>query len=1345
MDTQVLRPPAAISFINNPAEKWIKFKQKFNLFLKASGKSTEAEDVKIAILLTTLGDEGIEIYNTFQFKEKDENGATVVLKLEDVIKKFDEYTTPLKNVTFETFKFQQIAQKEGQSFDNFLTELKTQAAFCDFNCSSCKVSYEERMVKDNITLKLKDKNVQQKLLKEPKLKLEEIVEFCRIAEVGRNQFEIIEEKEIDIVKQHVNSNQICQNCGYKHKYDGFCPAKGKTCAKCGKINHFANVCSFKAPERNKLHEVSDGGSSSKKEDSSNVDGKESDVMSLQYGIFTVMEDLTMNEVSSWSEDIQVNSEIINFKLDSGAEISTLPLSLARKICKLDDISPIKLNLVAYGGYKLKCEGMISLVCSSKNVSNVLIKFAIINENAKPLLGLNACIKLNLIKKIDSLNNYCKDKNQLILKYKNCFDGLGEMPGLHHISVQDNYVGFVFPRKNVPFALHERLKLKLTELEKQNIIEKVDHPTDFVHNLVVVEKPNGSLRLCLDPKYLNLVVKREHFSIPTCEDITSRLAGKKYFTVIDMKDGFYQIKLDESSSDLCTFNTPFGRFKFLRLPFGLCSAPELFQKKNMEIFGDISNVEIYFDDLIVSGSTEEEHDLALMEVFKKAETYNVKFNSKKLQFKLKEVNFMGLLISESGLSPDEKHAKAIKEMPNPTNKTELLKVLGIFKYLCKFIPNLSAISAPLRELTKDGVEFSWNKAHDKALTELKEIICKSPVLKIFDNTKPILIQTDASKLGLGTNMSQEGHTISYRSRALNKSEEKYAQIEKELLAIVFAAEKFHQFIYGQKVTINTDHKPLVSIFKKDINKVSARLQRMLLKLLKYDLTVEYVPGKSLYIADTLSRLYLKEETPEDPEMAFVVHNLVNLVPMSQDEKKNIQNWTKEDNILKFVLEFQKTNWPDTTKNLCPEMKQYFKIKDDIFVSDDILFLNNKLIVPPQQRRKILHLLHEGHFGVEKTRLAARNLFYWPNMSKEIEDFVLQCEICEKFRRKNQKEPLTSHPLPERPWERISADILEYGNRPFLVVFDSYSNWLELALLKGKSAENCIEVLKTIFARFGVPDYFLSDNNPFNSFEFKNFANEWNFNLINSSPRYPQSNGLAEKGVSIVKQIMRKLGDGINRENISLALLNYRITPLPGMGFSPSQLLMGRVLKSRLPVTKRTLQPQICDQEIVEKKLMDKKLNREKFYNQSAKSLPRLKENEMILLKKENSWVPAIVKKSFNDHSYLVEDEYGTIYRRNRIFLRQRSANNLKRIIDQELFIKRDSETHNRNLQQTTENCTDLTNYPGNSNDLDSSLNTDLNNSNYSTPCTSPNNSTDNSNYITRSGRHVNKPIRFNDYV
>lgn len=240
-----------------------------------------------------------------------------------------------------------------------MTELKTQAALCEFNCSGCKVSYEDRMVKDNITLKMKDKNIQQKLLKEPTLTLEKIVEYCRISEVSQQQFDMLEvQKEVDVVRQ-CNSIKTCQNCGYKHKYEGFCPAKGKTCSKCGRTNHFAKVCSFKG-QRNTVNEISEGATNSTKEDPNNILlENDSDVMSLQLGVFTVMEDLKLNEVSSWSEEIQVNSEIINFKLDSGAEISTLPLSLVKKICKFEELKPIKLNLIAYGGYKLKCEGMIS--------------------------------------------------------------------------------------------------------------------------------------------------------------------------------------------------------------------------------------------------------------------------------------------------------------------------------------------------------------------------------------------------------------------------------------------------------------------------------------------------------------------------------------------------------------------------------------------------------------------------------------------------------------------------------------------------------------------------------------------------------------------------------------------------------------------------------------------------------------------------------------------------------------------------------------------------------------------------------------------------------------------------
>lgn len=208
------------------------------------------------------------------------------------------------------------------------------------------------------------------------------------------------------------------------------------------------------------------------------------------------------------------------------------------------------------------------------------------------------------------------------------------------------------------------------MEESKIISKVTKPTDWVSDLVIVEKRDGTLRICLSPLELNKYVKREVFQIPTLDDLTANLAGKQIFTVLDMKEGFFQIPLDPASSYLCTFNTPFGRYKFDRLPFGLCSSPEVFQRENLKIFGDIEGVQIYFDDLIIAATDEKEHDVILKRVVKRAIENNVKFNSKKIQFKISEVKYLGFVFSKEGLRPDKHQVQAINEISAPTNKKAL---------------------------------------------------------------------------------------------------------------------------------------------------------------------------------------------------------------------------------------------------------------------------------------------------------------------------------------------------------------------------------------------------------------------------------------------------------------------------------------------------------------------------------------------------------------------------------------------------------------------------------------------------------------------------------------------------
>jgi len=240
-----------------------------------------------------------------------------------------------------------------------------------------------------------------------------------------------------------------------------------------------------------------------------------------------------------------------------------------------------------------------------------------------------------------------------------------------------------------------------------------------------------------------------------------------FSVLDLKDGFWHVKLDEESSKVCTFTSPFGRYCFTRLPFGISSALEVFQRKTSEGFGDINGVLCYFDDLIISGGTEVEHDRALISVLNRARVLNIKFNKEKFKFKQNTVSYVGHEISHEGVRPDTKHIEAVIKLKYPENKKELLRLLGLVKYVVKFILNLSKVIAPLRQRTQNNIEFQLQGQHLQSVDKLKKLLSTSPILKTFNNKNPIIIQTDASRDGLGSALIQHGHVVSYVSRSLNK--------------------------------------------------------------------------------------------------------------------------------------------------------------------------------------------------------------------------------------------------------------------------------------------------------------------------------------------------------------------------------------------------------------------------------------------------------------------------------------------------------------------------------------------------------------------------------------------------
>ena len=253
-------------------------------------------------------------------------------------------------------------------------------------------------------------------------------------------------------------------------------------------------------------------------------------------------------------------------------------------------------------------------------------------------------EINLVRRVESVAQAPLTKKEIAEEVTDVFTGLGHMEGEYHIEL-DYEVEPVIPPRRVPYSLLEKLKQKLQELEEKDVIRKVDRSTPWVNSLVIVEKRDESLRLCLDPRDLNKAIRREKHRIPTAEDIASRLSGKKVFSITVEKDGFLQVPLDDESSNLCTFNTPYGRYHFKRMSFGIESSPEVFQKENESIFGDIDDVEVIFDDIIVAVVDEQEHDQIMRKLLQRARDVNVNFNSAKFQYKVSEVKYMGNIVSE----------------------------------------------------------------------------------------------------------------------------------------------------------------------------------------------------------------------------------------------------------------------------------------------------------------------------------------------------------------------------------------------------------------------------------------------------------------------------------------------------------------------------------------------------------------------------------------------------------------------------------------------------------------------------------------------------------------------------
>ena len=412
--------------------------------------------------------------------------------------------------------------------------------------------------------------------------------------------------------------------------------------------------------------------------------------------------------------------------------------------------------------------------------------------------------------------------------------------------------------------------------------------------------------------------------------------------------------------------------------------------------------------------------------------------------------------------------------------------------------------------------------------------------------------------------QDNRVIAFASKSLSPTEQRYANIERELLACVFGAERFHSFIFGAHFQIQSDHKPLEMITKKSLTAAPARLQRMLLRLQRYDYEVTYVPGSEMTLADSLSRASTKADTTPIP-----LDYQVCLIHFSKPRLDKLRAASKADEQIQLCMKYVIDGFPLTRRELPDLVKPYWCFRDELCIDDGILFKGMQAIIPKSLQQEFLQNIHEGHLGITRCQQRARTSVFWPNLNQEIMDMVTKCDSCQKQQRSQKKPslmPLASE-LQAIPWYTLSMDLFHHDGKTYLIIADYATRYPIVELLHKESTSKTIaELCLKYFSLFGIPHTVISDNGPqFIGQPFLALMERLGIHHTTSSPHHPESHGFIEREIGTVKTLMKK---GETGGNIHLSLLNLRSTP-QGRAPSPAELLFGRKIFAGLPIRTQCL--------------------------------------------------------------------------------------------------------------------------------------------------------------------------------
>lgn len=683
--------------------------------------------------------------------------------------------------------------------------------------------------------------------------------------------------------------------------------------------------------------------------------------------------------------------------------------------------------------------------------------------------------------------------KVLAKWAHLGEGLGETDLVNHrLYVKPGTRPITMPNRLLPVRYQAKADEAVAEMIKLGVIR--ESTSAWCSAVVPVKKKDGSIRIAIDYRQLNEVCAKDAYPMPRIDQIISKLSGASVFSTLDLKKGYYQVRMHPEDAEKTAFR--FGRklYEFTRMPFGLSSAPQTFMRLMNRVLEPFPFAECYLDDVIIFSSNLKEHGEHLQKVLAAIEAANLRLNLKKCRFGLEEVDYLGFTIGKNRRRPSEDKVSKLRNFPSPSTKKELMTFIGIANQYRELVADFAAKSSLLFELnkqTKNKAPLIWRPEHEAVFAALKKELTSPPVVTLADDAKPFIVKVDASGTGIGAVLLQEDdrgrkQVVEYASQSFKGPQLRYPTIEKEATAIDFALKKWRHFLIGGRFRLETDHRPLKWL--RSMKDTNGKLGRMAMRIAQFEpFDVVHIPGKENVEADYLSRLV----------------SVINLDYSDRDDVFFRQQKKASD----FTTD-AKGRW--------------------FFIGDG----NNRLAVPRKHRGEVLKALHDdyGHLSSDRVLSMARSRVWWPRMADDVKEYIRACKRCALNKdvpiRKTERKSTVIEV--SEPFERWHVDVIESitlasarGHRCIFVAQDAFSKWPIALPAKKCTAATIISWVKSaILDKFGKPKQIMTDHGSvFGSKEFAEFLRRENIEHLTSAIYHHETNGVVERFNRTLEEMIR----------------------------------------------------------------------------------------------------------------------------------------------------------------------------------------------------------------------------------